>query len=167
MVLMTGLDSVIESLYLREDLSTKIKDSDIVVNPMSTYIAKKVVIINKKYYPSTYIDELLSNDNTLVSRFPTYDSRIHFDPYELRMNDSIRCLGSNIDLVTENLYEEINHLFDNGILYYPKPLIFYDYMNNGYLTVLGYLLYQLGCKLEVSTRYTELDIIKSRTGLIL
>lgn len=168
MVMMTGLDSVIESLYLKEELSSKMKNCNIVVNPVSSFIANKVVIINSKYYPSEYIEDLLSNRNTVISRINLHDSRVILDPYELRINDKIRVLNNTTKVVNESLYEKIPHVFDGGVLYYPKPRAYYDYMSGKNLTVLGYLLYQLGCKMDdaPSSRYMDLDIAKLRIGYV-
>lgn len=165
MVLMTGLDSVIESLYLKEELSSKMRDCNIVVNPTSSFVANKTVVINSKYYPTEYIDELIENRNTVISRINMHDDRIILDPYELRINDNIRPLGNPVSVVNEYLYENIDHHFTNGILYYPKPLAYYDYMSGRNLTVLGYLLYQLGCRMNEVPEYVEFDVIKSRVGI--
>lgn len=166
--MMTGLDSVIESLYLKEELSSKLKDCNIVVNPVSSFVARKVVVINSKYYPSQYIDELISNHNTIISRVNLYDPRVILDPYELRINDHIRPLGSTVKVVNEYLYDKEDHVFTDGVLYYPKPLSYYDYMSGRNLTVLGYLLYQLGCKMEDApeSRYKDLDVAKLRIGYV-
>lgn len=168
MVLMTGLDSIIESLYLKENLTNKVKIGNIIVNPVSTYLVNKTVIINKKYYPFEYIDELISNKNIIISRFNLDRDDIIFDPYELRINNNIMCLGKNINLVNEHMYENINHIFDGTCLYYPKPKKYYEYHYNGSLTVLGYLLYQLGCDVSKisKTEFLNLDVIKMKNGII-
>ena len=117
MVLLTGLDSIIESLYLDERLTEHSRDGNILVNPVSiSYVINKVIIINHKYY-------LL-----------------------------------------------VEHKFDGVNLYYPKPISFYDHYLNGDLTVLGYLMYQLGCDIsdvKDDTIFSNLDIIKMNNGFII
>ena len=109
---MTGLDSIIESLYLREKLTCSPKASNILVNPVSSYVVGKTVVINIKGYPSNYIDELIYNKNTIISRFDIGDNRVIFDPYELRMNENIIPLGKKVNLVNEEMYDKVDHIFD-------------------------------------------------------
>lgn len=169
MVLMTGLDSIIESLYLKEELTSKQKLGNIIVNPVNTtYLINKTIIINHKYYPSSYIDELIDNRNIIISRFDINDDRVIVDPYELRINDNIQVLGNEIEVVNEDMYENINHVFDGKVLYYPKPKRYFEYYFNGDLTVLGYLIYQLGCDVSSISKseFLNLDIIKTKCGII-
>lgn len=172
MVLMTGLDSIIESLYLKEELTCSAKLNNILVNPMSSYLIKKTVIISLKSYPIGYIKELLDNKNTVISRFKVDDERVIVDPYELRMNENIVPLGKKVNLINEEIYNEVNHIFDTetSVLYYPKPNKCMDYIVNGDLTVIGYLAYQLGCRLNGFNKpiqFNYLDIIKMKNGILI
>jgi hypothetical protein len=171
MILLTGLDSIIESLYLRDGLTCTFKNCTIVVNPTSSYVANKVVIINLMNYPSNKIDELLANNNTIISRFDTGDERITIDPYELRINESIIPLGKRVDLLNEDTYDKVEHIFDDkdNKLYYPKPVKCINYHHKGNLTALGYLIYQLGYQIDevITPRFKYLDIIKLKNGIII
>ena len=168
---MTGLDSIIESLYLKEKLTCSSKASDILVNPVSSYIIGKTIIINLKSYPISYINELLDNKNTVISRFDIGDDRVIVDPYELRMNESIIPLGRKVNVVNEEMYDKVDHVFEveDMKLYYPKPLKCIDYQVNGRLTMLGYLVYQLGYPMnEVKiSEFRYLDVIKLKNGIII
>lgn len=168
---MTGLDSIIESLYLREKLTCSPKASNILVNPVSSYVVGKTVVINIKGYPSNYIDELIYNKNTIISRFYIGDNRVIFDPYELRMNENIIPLGKKVNLVNEEMYDKVDHIFDieDMKLYYPKPIKCVNYHVNGNLTVLGYLIYQLGYPVDevLHTEFKYLDVIKLKNGIII
>lgn len=168
---MTGLDSIIESLYLKEKLTHSVKLNGLLVNPVSSYITRKTVIISLKSYPIDYIRELLDNGNTVISRFKVDDDRVILDPYELRMNENIIPLGKKVNLINEEIYDKIDHIFDaeNEMLYYPKPIRFMDCIMNGDLTVIGYLAYQLGCKLSDFNhpiQFDHLDIIKMKNGIL-
>lgn len=168
---MTGLDSIIESLYLMDELTCSSKSCNILVNPMSSYVVGKTVIINISSYPESYINELLCNNNTVISRFEVNNDRVIVDPYELRMNDSIIPLGKKIDLINEEIYDKVYHIFDKDEmkLYYPKPTKCLNYCVGNNLTVIGYLAYQLGFPInDISdTRFTNLDVIKLKNGIII
>lgn len=170
MVLMTGLDSIIESLYLRDRLTYLIKESNILVNPVSPYLIGKTIIINLRNYPTEYIDELISYNNTVISRFDINDDRVIVDPYRLRINENIIPLGKKINLINEEMYDKVDHIFDleDMKLYYPKPIKCMNYMVNGNFTVLGYLAYQLGHKFnDMNCEFRYLDVIKLKNGIII
>lgn len=171
MVLITGLDSIIESLYLRDDLTSNSKKSDILVNPVSSYVIGKTIIINLKGYSRNRITELLDNKNTVICRFNINDDRVIVDPYELRMNESIMPLGMKVNLINEEMYDKVNHSYDsdNRVLYYPKPIKCMDYHVDGSLTLLGYLAYQLGYSINdvADTKFRYLDVIKMKNGIII
>jgi hypothetical protein len=171
MILITGLDSIIESLYLKDDLTSNSKKANILVNPVGSYVIGKTIIINLKGYSSSRITELLDNKNTVICRFDTDDDRVIVDPYELRMNESIMPLGMKINLINEEIYDKVNHIYDsdNRILYYPKPIKCMDYHVDGKLTLLGYLAYQLGYSIDdvSDTKFNHLDVIKMKNGIII
>lgn len=171
MILITGLDSIIESLYLRDDLTSNSKKSDVLVNPVSSYVIGKTIIINLKGYPRTRLDELIDNQNTVISRFDLNDDRVIVDPYELRMNDSIHPLGTKVNVINEEMYDKVNHIYDSNerVLYYPKPMKCMDYHVDGNLTLLGYLAYQLGYPIDdvTDTEFKYLDVIKMKNGIII
>ena len=171
MVLLTGLDSIIESLYLDERLTEHSRDGNILVNPVSiSYVINKVIIINHKYYPIDNIKILLNNRNKVITRVNYEVDGVKYDPYLLRINDSIRISNEKINIINENSYMLVEHKFDGVNLYYPKPISFYDHYLSGDLTVLGYLMYQLGCDIsdvKDDTIFSNLDIIKMNNGFII
>lgn len=167
MILLTGLDSIVESLYLKIPITDKFKDSTIIVNPDSiTYLSKKTIIISKLNYSLDNINMLLSNGNTIISRIFINDS-IKFIPYLPRICDKIMWCGR---YVTEELNEEnfssVHHFYDGDKLYYPKSNSYGNVMDNKKnLSVLGYLLYQIGENLYDNTPFLDLDVVKLGKGL--
>lgn len=69
------------------------------------------------------------------------------------------------------MYDKVDHIFEieDMKLYYPKPLKCIDYQVNGKLTMLGYLVYQLGYPMnEVKiSEFKYLDVIKLKNGIII
>jgi hypothetical protein len=170
MILLTGLDSVIESIYLEEKLTDLNRSTNILINPIDvTYVSGRIVIINHKSYPVHKLMKLIENKNEVYSRVNFNIEGINFKPYILRINDSIIPSGEIIDISSEDLYDKVDHKFKNGILYYPTPKYYYDYHLDGNLTVLGYLLYQIGINLEIldDSIQKDLNIIKLKNGLII
>jgi hypothetical protein len=110
MVLLTGLDSIIESLYLDERLTEHSRDGNILVNPVSiSYVINKVIIINHKYYPIDNIKILLNNRNKVITRVNYEVDGVKYDPYLLRINDSIRISNEKINIIDENSYMLVKH----------------------------------------------------------
>lgn len=171
MVLMTGLDSIVESLYLKDNLTYLSKSASILVNPVSSYISKKVIVINRKNYPLSYVDELIDNKNIVISRFDIGRKDVLVHPYELRMNESIMPLGKKVEVISDDTYDKVDHIFDieDMKLYYPKPIKCLDYQVNGSLTIIGYLSYQLGYDISdiVDAEFRHLDVIKMKNGIII
>lgn len=171
MILMTGLDSVIESLYLKEKLTCSSNASNILVNPVSSYIIGKTVIITLGGYPLDYVSELIDNKNKVICRFDIGIDKVIVDPYDLRINECIIPLGKKVNILNEEIYDKVDHIFDceEGKLYYPKPIKCLDYQVNGKLTSLGYLAYQLGYPINdiIDTKFKNLDVIKLKNGIII
>ena len=77
MILFNGLPSILESLYLGDDITDKLTLSDIVVNPInSSYLSGKTIILNMPNLNKTVIENILNKGNTVVSRIPGYNSKI-------------------------------------------------------------------------------------------
>lgn len=169
MVLLTGLDSVIESLYINEKLTEHPRDGNILVNPVSiTYVVNKTIIINHKYYPIENIKYLL-NKNKVITRIDLGVEGSIFDPYLLRINEYIKTSNEIVNIINEDSYMSVDHKFDGINLYYPKPRSFYDHKVKSELTVIGYLMYQLGCNISdvKDPIFKNLDIIKMNNGFII
>lgn len=169
MILLTGLDSIIESLYLDERLTEYSREGDILVNPVSiTYVVNKTIIINHKNYPIDNIKYLLLK-NKVISRIDFGLDGVIVNPYLLRINKNIISSNEKVNIINENLYSKVEHKFDGTNLYYPRPMSFYDHKFGSELTVIGYLMYQLGCDISdvKDPIFKNLDIIKMNNGFIL
>lgn len=169
MILYSGLDSIIESLYLDDDLTESVRDCSIVVNPdekLSRYLMGRLIIINHKNYSVDLIRKL-KDDNKVITRIDFSIRGVLFDPYILRINDNIRLSGEFIDYIDESCYNDVDFRFDGKVLYYPSPESYEDYVYNGNLTSLGYLLYQIGYNLIDNSIFKNLDVIKLKNGLII
>lgn len=170
MVLLTGLDSVIESLYLKERLTNQSKSGNILINPVNvTYTTGKTIVINHKYYPLDWIKQLVKNRNKVITRLNFNIPGSIFDPYILRINDNILSSGEYVDLIGEGFYQEVEYKFDGTKLYYPIPRSFYDHHLGDSLTALGYLSFQLGCDISdvCDSLYKNLNVIKLKNGIII
>ena len=173
MIYFEGLDSVIESIYLDDELGNKVGDCSVFINPENTrYLIGKVVIINSLSYPSSKVIELLDNGNTVVRRIKPEDAELEdgvlLQPYILRYNGKIQYSGkeireseelSNLDILRD--YCSLDS--ETGVLYFPKLL------NPGYsrvldregnLSSLGWALQEIGVNIKKDTRFRNLDILK-------
>jgi hypothetical protein len=79
MIFLNGIESIIESTYLNETISTKISSCNIFVNPKNIkFLARKTVIINIVDYPEECIQQLLNNECKVISRVK-YDIKAIFN----------------------------------------------------------------------------------------
>lgn len=167
MILLTNLDSIIESLYLNIPLTNKFRDSKIIVNPENiTYLVGKTIVINRFSYSNEDINILIKNNNKIVSRLFSNDSRINFIPYFPRMCSKIFWNGEYVKFLNEDIYENVDYVFDGESLFYPKCK---EYLNilgeHSDCNALGYLLYQLGENIYQETPFIDLDIVKIGKGI--
>lgn len=169
MVYYSGLDSIIESLYLEENFIESIKNSNIIVNPsekLFPYLYGKVIIINHMFYPIEWIKKL-TDKNRVITRLDFSIQGTIYNPYESRLNPRIYPNNESVDSVDESTYDEVEFRYDGENLYYPSPIEFTNYSDGKSLTVLGYLLYQIGYNLIEDTLFKNLDVIKLKNGLII
>ena len=175
MIYFSGLDSIIESIYLNDEIDNKIGSCEVFINPDNVkYIIGKTVIINLCDYPNDKINILNSNGCHIISR--VYNSRddIEVQPYILRLNFSIMWNGRFIDTCDslDSLLDKDKCTYDleNKILYFPKiknikqSLKVEDEYKN--LTVFGWALQQVGVNLKNSTVFENLDIIKTKKTIL-
>lgn len=171
MIYFSGLDSIIESVYLSSDLDNKIGGCDVFVNPINLkYLVGKVVILSDPDYPDSNIDVLSLNGCHIISR--TYRSRddIEVQPYILRLNFDAMWNG----MVIQDLGElELDTLLDKdicrydilkGVLYFPKIYKTGRYKTSdeyGNLSYLGWVLQQVGINIKQSSVFSNLDILKT------
>lgn len=170
MIYLEGLDSIIESFYLHEELSNRIGSCDIFVNPGKVkYLVRKIVIINICEYPIENIQVLLNNNCHIISRVFIDNPGVEIRPYILRICPEIMWNGRIIKKPIK-----LNEVMEGGFcdldveefkLYFPKlydcsdrkPTD--DYKN---LTVLGWVLQQVGINICTKTPLTDLDLIKTQ-----
>ena len=167
MIYFSGLDSIIESVYLEDNIDNKVGSCDAFINPENVkYLTGKTIIINTCSYPDSNLDVLNSNGCHIISRI--YNSRddVEVQPYILRLNFGIMWNGKIIGQCSslDSIFDQDNCMYEDQILYFPK-------INNltnlnptdeyGNLTALGWALQQVGINIKKSTVFENLDIIKT------
>jgi len=170
MIYLEGLNSIIESIYLGEELSNKVGNCDIFVNPSNVkYLIGKIIIINIPEYPEEYINQLLENRCKVISRVFIDNSNIEIRPYILRICPQVVWNGRvikepmTLDNILECGYCEFD--VDEFKLYFPKFYSCTDTAvedNYGNLSSLGWVLHQSGINVKKDTPLQDLDVIKTR-----
>lgn len=168
MIFLNGIESIIESTYLNETISTKIGSCNIFVNPKNIkFLARKTVIINIIDYPEEYIQQLINNECKVISRVK-YDKNIDFEPYILKINSNIFWNGDNIEQpenINEILEDDLcSYDMDKNILRFPKLKNIKNIKNiekDGNLSCIGWVLQQVGINIVENTPFVNLDIIKT------
>lgn len=169
MIYFSGVDSIIESAYLRESIGENIRESNIFVNPTSiTYLTGKTVVVNSPSYPLSAVSLLLSHRNIVVSRVALENMEgIIYNPYIIRPEWGLIWNGEVIKEEVRTIEQILDHCsFDSSscILYFPKltstllPLT--DNREN--LTALGYALHQVGQNIDLSHAFQDLDLLKTK-----
>ena len=172
MIYFSGLDSIIESIYLNDNITNKLGTSNIFVNPENVkYIIGKIIIINTCDYPEEKINALLNNNCKIISRVYINNSNVDIHPYILKLNLNIMWNGkvisdySTLDEILDN--DECSFNFNDNTLYFPK--INNDKLKTkddfGNLTSIGWVLQQVGINIKTDTPFVNLDILK--TGKII
>lgn len=163
MIYFSGLDSIIESLYLDEKISDKIGGCDIIVNPeVETYLVRKTIILNSTSYDTSKIERLLKNKCTVISRTSDFEiSGVKVYPYLPRPNFHIQWNGDFYDISKG----DIECSFDGArnILFFPKlegPKEEFI-SDSGELSYLGWAMYQVGQDLK-NSQFPDLDILKTK-----
>lgn len=182
MIYFSGLDSIVESLYLEESLGDKLGSSKIFINPVNiSYLTGKVIIINQLRYPQDSVATLINNGNKVISRikFTDFYKEVNFEPYILRPDFNLMWGGDEIEIrenevlegMTEKLLDKIlescSFISDRQKLFFPKLKgngvnhIAIDSENN--LTFIGYALQQVGVNIvKTNTPFLDLDILKTK-----
>lgn len=171
MIYFEGLESVIESVYITDDLDNKVGGCDVFVNPLNVkYLTGKIVILNNPDYPDSSIDVLSRNGCHIISR--TFRDRpdLEVQPYILRLNFDLMWNG----MVLQDLGElDLDTLLDKdicrydilgGVLYFPKIYNTGKYKTTdtyGNLTAIGWALQEVGINIKQSTVFENLDILKT------
>lgn len=170
MIYLEGLDSIIESLYLNEEFSNEIRNCDIFVNPGKVkYLIKKIVIINTCEYPIENITILAKNNCQIISRVFIDSPDVEIRPYILRICPEVMWNGRIIknpmkfgEVLESGLCEFDVEEFK---LYFPKLYNCSDIKpkdDYGNLSVLGWVLQQVGINVCTKTPLTDLDLIKTQ-----
>lgn len=171
MIYLEGLESVVECIYLNEELDNRVSSCNVFVNPENIkYLTGKTVIINVGDYPKEKIEQLVKNGCRVISRVYTDIENVEVRPYILRINTNIQWNGRVVTNYVEftDLLDETNECefsVDDYVLYFPKissikpgnPRAMDSYGN---LTSIGWALQQVGVNL-VDSAFTDLDIIKT------
>ena len=169
MIYFSGVDSIIESAYLREGVVESLRDSNIFVNPTSiTYLTGKTVVVSSPSYPLSAISLLLSHRNIVVSRVALENMEgIIYNPYIIRPEWGLMWNGEVVKEEITRMEQILDHCsFDSSTLtlYFPKltstslPLM--DNREN--LTALGYALHQVGQNIDLNHAFQDLDLLKTK-----
>lgn len=167
MILFSGVDSVLESIYTGIPLTDRMSNATILVNPETiTYLSKKICILTKTYNKT---EILIKNDNTVVSRVTQdFMEGVKFDPYLPKLFENIVWNGDYVRLITPETYDnciEFTYNSITNVLSYPKPHEYFgEVQENGEINSMGYLLYQLGENLFPDTPFIDLDLVKQGKG---
>ena len=175
MIYLEGLESIIECIYLNDELDNRASFCEVFVNPSSTkYLVGKTVIINAPDYPKDKVSLLLNNGCKVISRIFTDQEGVEVCPYILRLNTNIqwngRIINDYADLIDLLENNECEFSIDDYMLYFPKinsikvgNLKAMDAFGN--LTAAGWASQQVGINLVNGSVFSNLDIIK--TGKVL
>lgn len=171
MIYLDGLNSIIECIYLNEELDDRQGSCDIFVNPSNAkYLIGKVIIINSLDYPIDNIKTLINNKCKIISRVRLKsDNSLEVKPYILRPYFDIMWNGKYIE---EDRFNNPDSLFEDDYctfnldykLYFPKVdkldniSNFLDEEKN--LTGIGWALQQVGVNILTNTPFINLDIVK-------
>lgn len=160
------LASIVEVLYLGEEFSDSVSDSDIFVNPENpTFIIGKIVIINSTSYPKEKIDILRGNRCKIIPRV-SIEGKERRCPYILRVNGDV--FWNGLELSSEEFQScptPWNLLLPEYRLMFPKisgELWTSTKDDLGNLTFLGWLLQQIGINIHENTIFKDLDLIKTK-----
>lgn len=172
MIYLEGLESIVECIYLNEELDNRVSACNVFVNPESIkYLAGKTVIINKLDYPTENIEQLVKSGCKVISRVYTEQEGVEVKPYILRINQNIQWNGRVIETYDDftDLLDETNDCefsIDDYILYFPKisSITVGDSRamdSYGNLTAVGWVSQQVGVNLSDSA-FIDLDIVKTK-----
>jgi hypothetical protein len=163
MVYFSGLESVIESIYLEDRLGNKVGECDVFVNPTNTkYLVGKTIIINSLTYPENEINILLGNGNKVVTRISVDVPGIIFQPYIIRVSSRLMYNGKEVSGKVEIGDLLRDYCFYDNTLYFPKlnPKYYPVLDLAGNLTGIGWALHQVGVLVKDDLEFKNLDIIK-------
>lgn len=175
MIFYEGLESIIECIYLEESISNKLSECNIFVNPENIkYLIGKLVIINTVEYPVENIKLLLDNNCRVISRIHFDIDGIEVRPYILKLNFNIVWNGKYVskffDFNDLFLEDDCEFDIDKQILYFPKidehDLQIKTTDNLGNLSVLGWVLQQVGVNIKTDTPFCNIEIIKTKKVLL-
>ena len=159
MIRFDGIQSILESIYLSEELTTKLQGISIEVNPETLkFLSGKTVIINSRDY---VLGTERGYANTIISRVSEGPGIIYV-PYLPRVLPKIRWSGMIVGTREEALE---SYFYDSGYLYFPKIQGYFSESQDN-LDFLGYIQYQIGYNFYEDSPFKDLDILKCRNGLV-
>lgn len=156
------LGSIIESVYLREDLDEHLSVSGIVVNPANPqYIFCKTVVLNDPTYLHAHI--LSEHGCRVLSRIEGMEGT-EYQPYIIRPDLMLQWNGEVLEFdekkgyteICKEVLEEHIRLGEDGRLYFPKILSSTIPLGSA----LSWALHQVGIQ-YFSGRYQDLDVLKT------
>ncbi len=166
MIYLEGIESLIESIYLEDNISDQPGGCNVFVNPGNIkYLTGKTIILNIKNYPEEKISQLTKNGCKIISRVYRDLPNIEVQPYILRINFGIVWNGKIVedfrnfsDLLLKKTYE-----YQDGVLYFPKVFTGNNKSVDEYgnLNCLGWALQQVGVNIKTDTPFMNLDIVKT------
>lgn len=154
------LGSIIESVYLREDLDEHLSVSGVVVNPGNPqYVFCKTVVLNDPTYPHAHL--LTEHGCKVLTRVEGLEGE--YQPYIIRPDLMLQWNGETLEMEDKS-YGEIckevleNHirLGDDGQLYFPKILT--NTVPVG--SALSWALHQVGIQ-YFPGKFQDLDVLKT------
>jgi len=170
MIYLDGLNSIIEGIYLHEELGNELKYCNIFINPQKVkYLIRKTVIINTCEYSIENIKTLADNKCNIISRVFIDSPYVEIRPYILRICPEIMWNGRiiqkpiKLEEVLDNNYCDVD--LEEFMLYFPKIYNCVDVQttdNYGNLSSLGWVLQQVGVNICTKTPLTDLDVIKTQ-----
>lgn len=162
-----NLSSIIESAFLDSDLSEKVANCDIFVDPeVVDYISTKLVIITDSDYSRDKLKKLINHHCEIIARVDSdWPKEVKVVPYNFRVNMGIVWNGSTLKHLEDldEVLEEGVGIGERGVVFFPKiedspNLKTMD--SKGNPTPLGWALHQVGQN-QKSGEIGDLDVIKT------
>ena len=158
------LAEIVEKFYLSKELTERMSEATVIVNPRDTkYIFGKTVIVNKLGIDPGLLQKL-SEHNTIIYRVKEETMYGEYHPYLDKYIPEI--VWSGIILPSISGYSELTdwYIYSDNFVSLPKitkpPLQIKD--SEGNLDYLGFILYQTGSiNFPKGSIFSDLDVVKT------
>lgn len=183
MIFKNSLASILEAIYLKEPITSKFGKAGIAVNPMNLdYILGRIIIFNLPGIPENIVREAVEHSKTVISRVkfgnPDLDKRVNFQPYIMRIDSDVMWDGTAFPCPDEiketqevlDMFGDIRDFPESEIpectpeISIPKITHIRESLVHdcdGNLTCLGWALHQVGVNCGESSKYQDMDVIKT------